>query len=169
MSRTATILLLTEDYAERLSALYEAAEEALNDETPLLLTEAPPYEALKAEYDALKAEAEEAGTRVVLRAIGRKLWREMKAKHPPRTEGDPDVIKQDRLAGVNTDDIEDDLVYASLVEPDLKSRDAYDEWASEMTEGDFQTVLQRAWSLVNVSLIDPKSLPASPMRSSAAS
>jgi hypothetical protein len=115
-------------------------------------------------FNDLRAEAEADGIRVTLKAIGRKEWREIREKHPPRSgEGvDPEVAKQDRLAGVNADTVEDDLVYAALVAPEFKSRDAFNEWVDELPEGDFQAVLQRAWSMVNVARVDPKSLPVSP-------
>lgn len=170
MSRTSSMLLLTGDYADRLNALYAEAQrlERVERSASLRLGEASAYEALRAEYEALKAEAEEAGVRVVLRSLGRRDWRSLKEKHPPRAgEGVSDSdVEADRAAGVNVDTIEDDLVYASLVEPEFTSRAAYDEWADELSEGDFRSIVMRAWSLVNVAAIDPKSLPASQTRRS---
>ena len=116
-------------------------------------------------YAELKEQAEADGLRVVLKAVGRREWRRLKEAHPPRTEGDAEVVKGDRLAGVNVTTVEDDLVYASLVEPAFDNRAQYDEWADELSEGEFQTILRRAWSLANVAQFDPKSLPASPTRS----
>src|SRR5690606_11689229 len=104
-----------------------------------------------------------------LEAIGRRAWRELQEKHPPRTEGDPDTIKSDQMAGVHIKDASDDLVYASLVEPEFSSRAAYDEWADTLSEAEFQTILRRAWELANVSQYDPKSLPASRTRSTGGS
>ncbi|MFT3871065.1 MAG: hypothetical protein QM714_00230 [Nocardioides sp.] len=165
MARTRSLLLMTGDYAERLTALYVAAQNAANDDTPTRIGESP-YADLREEYDALKAEAEENGIRVVMEAVNRKVWRDLKAKHPARTEHpDPEVLKGDRMAGVNTETVEDDLVYASLRTPEFASRAAYDEWADGLSEGDFQTVLAAAWELANGSRFDPKSLPASPTRS----
>lgn len=163
MPRTDTFLLLSGDYAQRLDALGAEFDKAVEKaQTSRRLTDPTWVEQVRADYEALKAEAEAAGTRIVLEAIGRKTWRDLKAKHPPRTEGDPELIKGDRLAGVNTDSVEDDLVYASLTEPAFGSRDAYEEWADRLSEGEFQTILVRAWTLVNVSRVDPKSLPSLP-------
>ena len=165
MAQTATITLLTGDYPDRLNAAFRAAQAAEKDTMPLLNGEEHPYVVLAREYAELKEEAEAAGLRVTLQAVGRRAWRELKVKHPPRTEGDPDDIKGDRLAGVNTSTVDDDLVYASLIEPEFSSRAAYDEWADSLSEGEFQTILRRAWELANIAQFDPKSLPALPTRS----
>jgi hypothetical protein len=167
MPRTTTVHLLTGDYADRLAAIGETAKAALEDNTPLALAEVHPYEALKADYDDLKAEALEAATTVELTAIGRKKWRELKEKHPPRKgeDVDSDTARGDRLAGVNTDSVEDDLVYASLTAPTFKSRDAFDEWADERSEGEWQVLVTRAWELANGARLDPKELPPLPTRS----
>lgn len=174
MSRTSRVLLLSGDYAERLSALYEAALEAAEHEASesasgaRRIGEQSAYTTLRAEHDALREEAERAGTVVVLKALGRKEWRAIKDKHPPRdaAEHGEDVAKADRLAGVNTESVEDDLVYASLVEPEFSSRAAFDEWVDDLSEGEFTTIVNRAWALTNVAMVDPKSLPASLTRSS---
>ena len=167
MPRTTTVHLLTGDYADRLAAIGAQAEAALKDETPLTIAEVHPYEALKAEYDELKAEALEAGTTVTLTAVGRKKWRELKEKHHPRSgdDVDSDTARGDRMAGVNTDRVEDDLVYASLTSPEFKSRDAFDEWADERSEGEWQVLVTRAWELANGARLDPKELPPLPTRS----
>lgn len=166
MAQTATIHLLSGDYPDRLNALWAAAKAAEKDESARTLAEGDPYEALAAEYDALKSEAIAEGKTVKIKAVGRREWRRLKEQHPPRTEGSEDVIKGDRLAGVNVASVEDDLVFVSLIEPEFTSRAAYDEWADELSEGEFQTILQRAWQLANIAQYDPKSLPASPTRSS---
>lgn len=167
MARTTTVHLLTGDYADRLNDLWSAAQSALDDKTPRTALEADPYAELEAEYKALKAEALEAGITVELTAVGRRVWRGLKEKHPPRVgDGvDPDVAKGDRLAGVNTDDVEDDLVQASLVSPEFKTRADFDDWADTLSEGEWQTLVQRAWELANGARLDPKELPSSLTRS----
>jgi hypothetical protein len=165
MAQTATITLLTGDYPDRLNTLWQAAQAAKEDKGELLAGEEHPFDVLAREYADLKAEAEENGLRVVIKAVGRREWRRLKEAHPPRTDGDPEVVKGDRLAGVNTSTVEDDLVHASLLEPAFSSRAAYDDWADDLSEGEFQTILRRAWELANIAQYDPKSLPASPTRS----
>lgn len=172
MARTDKVVLLTGDYAQRLDALYQQATAALNDESPKTLAEGDPYADLESSYKTLKAEAISAATVVEMTAIARPVWRELKRKYPPRTEGSKELIEGDRLGGVNTDEVEDDLVHASVTgvaekgKPvALTSRGAFDEWANTLSEGEWQTVLTKAWELANGARFDPKSLPASRTRS----
>lgn len=177
MAQTRTITFPDGDYANRLNVAYAAWAQAVEDEQKgkaeaLLATEEPASEVLRVEYEALKAEAEadarEKRRVVTLRALGRAKWRDLKGKHPIRVKGegvDDDTAKGDRLAGVNTDTVEDDLVFASISEPMFTDRPDYDGWVDELSEGEFQTLLRAAWSLVNVAQIDPKSLPSSLTRS----
>lgn len=162
MARTARVHLLTDDYAERLSALYGAIVEASGSEERPATTalEGDPVAALRNEYDALREEAEREGVLVELRSVPRSAWRRLREKHPPRTEGDPDDVKGDRMAGVNLSTVEDDLVYASLTFPPMTSRGAFDEWVDDLSPGDFQTLLARAFELTTGSRFDPKPLPA---------
>lgn len=173
MAQTVTRTFPDGDYASRLNALYAAYQEALKAEKdgkapPLLEGELSPADELAHEYGELKAEADADAAQkrrvVTLRAIGRRGWRDLKSKHPPRTEGDEDVVRGDRLATLNTDTVEDDLVFASVIEPQFTSRQAFDEWADELSEGEFQILVKDAWNLVNVASFDPKSLRPSQTR-----
>jgi hypothetical protein len=175
MAQTITRTFPDGDYPSRLNLAYAAYQAACQDEqkngppSDLLAGEQSPADQLAAEYQALKAEAEadaaEKRRVVTLRAVGRQVWRDLKKKHPPRTEGDEDTVKGDRRATVNTDTVEDDLVHVSVVEPKFTSRAAFDEWADDLSEGEFQILVQTAWELVNVAQFDPKSLPPSQIRS----
>lgn len=177
MAQTITRVIPDGDYPQRLSDLYSAAMAAKKDEDdgkglPLLNGEVAASIALSEEHAALKAEAEEdarSKNRVVtLRALGRQKWRELKQAHPVRVgdDVDEDTKKGDRLAGLNTSTVEDDLVFAAISEPKFDSRDDYNRWANEdISEGEFQMLLRDAWSLVNVAQVDPKSLPPSQTRS----
>lgn len=183
MAQQVTITLLSGDYPQRLLKAAEAAYNARNDKVELLASEVHPAETLGAEYEALRVESEEAGTRVVLEAVGRKTWRRLKAIHPIRTEPDVDAetAKGDRLTGVNTESIEDDLLHASVIEPSeykcahdqpdtsgactignaCANRVAYTKWAdNDLSEGEFQQVLRKAWTLSQSAVIDPKALPS---------
>lgn len=156
------------DYTDRLNELWGAIQEATGDESgPRLLTEDDTAAELRAVYEDLRDEALTAAKRdrrfVRLQALGRGEMRALKAKHPPRTEGDEDSVKADRIAGMDLKGAEDDLVYASIIEPAFTSRSDFDEWADEvLSDGEFEVILQDAWELANVAQFDPKSLPASP-------
>lgn len=157
------------DFPERLETAYRAAQEALNDSSPRVMLEEDAYTQLKGEYDALREESREAsraaGMYVVLREVSRKDWRQIKADHPPRTDGDPEAVKADRVVGMNTETAEDDLVYAALVEPEFRSRAAFDEWADDLGAGKFAAIAEAAYLLTVGGRRDPKELPASPIRS----
>ena len=168
MSRTKSVLLLGGDYPERLDALYEEARKAEREEsrTEPTLDEVSRYGELREQFEALKVEAEQAGTRVVLRSLNRREWRDLKAKYPPRVEGDEDLVKADRAAGINTDDAVDDMLYAAITSPEFSTRAAFDEWVDDLTPAEFEVLSAEAWKLANVARLDPKSLPELPTRSS---
>lgn len=168
------------DYPQRLSDLYAALDAAEKDERngtspELLQGERSPFEELAEEYRTLKAEAEadaeEKRRIVVLRAVGRGKWRELKQRHAPRSgEGvDEETAKGDRLAGVNTDTVGDDLLFAAIQQPMFSSRGDFDDWLDELSEGEFNILLRDAWALVNGASFDPKPPPSSPTRSNGTS
>lgn len=171
---TRTLLLLGGDYAERLDRLYDAITDAQRDDEgedgpARTMMEAHPVQALEQEYNDLKtaaeAEAREARREVTLLAIGRRQWRELKEKYPPRTEGSDEQVRGDRLIGLDTDAAVDDVVYASIVAPEFKSRDAFDEWADDLSPGEWKLLSEHAWSLAVGVRHDPKSPPGSATRS----
>ena len=164
MPRTDKLILLTGDYAQRLDALYGQAQDALEDTSARTMLDEDPYTALLEDYKALKAEAEAEGITVEFRSLGRNEWRDIKAKHPPRTEGEEHEVNADRIAGFNVDSVQDDLVFACVTSPEFSSRAAFDEWAGDLSDGEWNEVVERAFA-VNGARFDPKSLPASPTRS----
>lgn len=166
MARSLTVHLLTGDYSDRLDALWAEVNRALDDKTPRTMAEEDPAVALGADYKALREEALAQATTVTLTSVSRRVWRELKAKYPPRSgEGvDAETAKEDRASGVNTDAIEDDLVYATVTSPEFSSRAAFDEWADTLSEGEWQTLLIRSWELANGARMDPKELPSSATR-----
>jgi hypothetical protein len=164
MARTTTVHLLSGDYPDRLDKLVREAEAAANSNIASTMLES---DDLDARYQALKAEAITAGTTVNLAAVGRKTWRGLKEKHPPRSEPavDKATAEGDRMAGVDTDGVEDDLVYESIrawqVESGEKddrvsSRSSFDEWADTLSEGEWQVIVIKAWELANGARLDPK-------------
>lgn len=168
MARTSTIILLTGDYAERLDALYAEAVKA--DEASgrgnRRTADKRRYEKLRADFEELKAEAEESGIKVVIQALDRRKSKELKKKYPPRTDGDPVELKADRSLSLNVEAAEEDLVAWSVVYPEFASREAFDEWAWSLSEADYRAVANRAWDVYTTVRTDPKSLPPLPTPSS---
>ena len=165
MARTETHFIWTGDYVERLDRLLRAAEAAKDDKAPLLGGEEHPYDVLKAEYEALRAEADQNGQRVVVRGLDDAEWDELADAHPPRT--DEAFAEKDAALGFNERAGMRPLIYAALVEPKFDSRAKFDEWVRSlgMTRGDLIALGMRAWRLTNeVDVLDPKSLRALPSR-----
>lgn len=183
MSDNKVIDLLSEDYAQRLEALWQAVERASRDEAKaeasgapsgLTLDEIPASAQLAEQYEKLRVEAIEdakANGRHVEMRLERKAWRELKEKHPPRAgEGyEQSDIDADRTAGLNVETASDDLLYAAIVEPVFTSRGAFDEWADRLTNGQFTTLVLAAWEHANNARYNPKALPGSLTRSFATS
>lgn len=166
------------DYMTRLNELWAAYNAAIEDEAKetggeaRLMLEGSASEELREQYEALRDESKQAARdarRLVrLEGVSRSKKRELGRKFPPRKEGaDDDTLKADESAGMNLDAVEDDLLYATIIEPEFKNRADFDEWADEaLTEGEFQLLVRDAWQLANVAQFDPKSLPASPTQRS---
>lgn len=165
------------DYMERLNTLWAAYNAAVEDEAKesggeaRLMLEGSASETLREQYEALRAESTDAAKEsrrfVRLQGVSRSVKRELERKHPPRTEGeDEDTLKADRAAGMNLATVDDDLLYASVIEPEFKGRADFDEWADDLTDGEFQVLVRDAWTLANVAQFDPKSLPALPTQRS---
>lgn len=172
------------DYRTRLESVEKAALRAAKDKTPLTALETHPYEELRQEFNALRAEAEaaadEAGLLVVFDSLGRGLMRKLKARHPAR-----DGESADRLFNANMESIQDDLVHAMLVKPEKATcardqriatepcgednpcsrRAAFAEWAEWLGYGEWNlTAVSATEHLIAVSG-DPKELPPLPTQS----
>lgn len=156
MATVEKVPFFTEDYGQRLEALETALDLARKDAArgqgdgaPRTMLEADPVAELEEQLDALYAEALSKATVVTLAPVKRDAWRKLKEAHPPR-KGD-DVPEDDRKAdasqGFNVSTIDDDLVYACVVEPEFKSRAAFDEWAGELAAGEWQTLVNTAWEI----------------------
>lgn len=164
MPRTETHFIWTEDYADRLATLYAAVEAAAKEQQqPLLQNEAHPYDTLKDEYLSLKAEAEAAGHRVVVRGLRDDEWDALVAAHPPREEGP--AAEGDKALGIDESTGMRPMILAALVEPKLESRSRFDDWIVEMeiSRGELNAIGMKAWRLTNgMGLVDPKLLPPLP-------
>lgn len=150
---------------ERLLAAHQAALAASDKDGPSTDTmlDDDPVAALREEYMAAR---EAAVFKVWARPLSRREMRELKAQFPPRTTGDEDDLNADRRAGLNVDEAEDDIVCRALVEPAFASRAAYDEWADAQPPGMLGKVMIDVWEATTGVIINPKSLPASPIQNS---
>ena len=163
--RTEEHFIWTGDYATRLARLRAAAEAAREDKTPLINGEAHPYDEIAEEYEALKAEADGNGLRLVLRGLRDDEWDALVDEFPPRT--DEAHAESDKAWGLNERTSLRPLVYAGLVEPRLASRAEFDAWVVEqgLTRGDLHGAAIKVWSMTNGGgLPDPQLLSPLPTR-----
>lgn len=187
--------LFVDDYEDRLNRAYGAVMAAENSKVTLLIGEDHPAVALAEEYRALREEANAAaaaaGRFYQVRLIPRGEWKQLAVAHPVRTEHeDPDEVQADRLAGLNTESVREDLLHAALVQPPAmacqhdqdqgdaictttnpcSARGAFDAWIlEEISDGEYEAMVQEAWTLANSARLDPKALPSSPTTTSDAS
>lgn len=104
--------------------------------------------------------------RVTRPSDARPSFADLKAKHPPRTDGpDGGLMREDMLAGfVNTTTFPDPLVRWSIIEPELTEA----EWDElPLSQGQFDQLVDAAWNLNQAKVDVPfSSAGSSPSRSS---
>lgn len=155
--RTAVVTIYQGDYLDRIVDLERRADAARDAEDGLPLTngESPKYLQLASEHDALVAEAEESAVRVRVKALPRHEWTAMIAKHPPRTVAKDKITKQeearDAMVGVNESTFMEELVPASVIEPDLSADDL-----AQLSFGHFNNLYLTAFALNRTVGSDPK-------------
>lgn len=162
MARTQEVWFYVGDYEQKLETLLRAAEAAEKDagRSQRRLLDNPTYKQLIDEFNALQEEAKANSRKVTLKAANRKIVRDLRATHPPRTEGTDEVKQVDQIYGMNVESAQEDLVYQTLVEPTFETRAAFDEWAlEELDEAEFSKLAATALQMV-VAAPDPKSLRA---------
>jgi hypothetical protein len=155
--RTETVVILQGDDEAALRqarAKAESLDPKKKPAAPRLLSDASPdaaYAEAAAEADRIADEANERGIKVVMRSLGRRTWRDLVAKHPPR-ENEPG---DDRM-GVNADTFGEEIVVACMVSPEF-GRDAdRDEFLDNLSEAQFGLLENVAWSLNTRTGADPK-------------
>lgn len=156
--RTRTIILLQGEDQDRLDELdaevdrlEAAAKRATASRAPATLDEADPLPDARAELEAFAAEAQERGEKVVVRAVGRKVWRELVGKHGPRDGND-----NDKAVGVNEDTFPDALVPACIASPVFTSEVKRDEFLDGLSSAQFDQIYYTAFALNRTTGADPK-------------
>ena len=133
--RTSTVLLFQGDDLAKIAELRKAAEAEQSDTR--LMGELSAAQ----EHDEFVKEAEARAVRVVLKALGRKQWRNLVAAHPPRPN-----VEADESLGVNDETFGEALVLASLVEPALSGTEA-EEFLDSLRSADFDLLYATAFAL----------------------
>jgi len=159
--RTETVIVLQGDDDEKLRHLKAEvarieASKPKKDVLARTLSDADPLQAWEAEkkaaeaaHDKFAAQAEKRGVKVILRAVGRKTWRDLVAKHPPRPANDTD-----EEVGANADDLQEELVPLCMASP-VGSKEEIAAFLDSLSEGQFGALAVKAHGLNMGRTADP--------------
>ena len=119
------------------------------------LTGNPEARKIAERIEAVREEMQDSTIEFVLQALPRRSFQKFCVAHPPRDGND-----EDRALGFNTETFHDDLVRASIVEPEL-SDEQWETLADRMTSAQWQEFVT-ASQLLNIEKVSvPFSLSAS--------
>jgi hypothetical protein len=153
-ARTARVKIYQGDDLAEIAALDRAARSARGsgqDSASMLMADQAEWFRLAQEHDALVDEAEKRVTVVVLRALGRRQWRELVEKHPPRTGNETDAA-----VGVDESTFPDVIVPACMVEPVHATDVDREAFLDSLSSADFDRLYLTAFSLNRAQGADPK-------------
>lgn len=154
--RRATVLLFQGDDRERLEELLADIESttAVAAATPSRIgdTDTDALAALQA-YNAFVEEAKERAVKVVVQALGRRKWRDLRREHTTTSE-DGEELDQEGFADV--------LVPASVVEPQFDTRAELEAFLDELNDADFSRLFTAAYAVnYTAGVVDPKAFSVS--------
>lgn len=172
--RTTTVVIYQGDDLDRLAELRRAVDVARRHDAESEgarrggdTLEAPVAEAA---YDAFVDEAAERAVEVRLEAVGRKVFRNLIAEHPPReveVDGKSVPHEDDALYEVNVESFPDALLPLSLRAPEFASEVERTRFLEDLSDGDFERLFNAAFWLNKAPGGDPKDsrFSAEPLRS----
>lgn len=151
--RTETVIILQgedDETLRRLKAEVERTAPKKGQASPVrTLDEPDAHEAAKRAHDEFAEEAKERGVKVILRALGRKSWRDLSAKHPAR-----DGNEDDKASGMNLETLQEELVLLCMASPTgtLEERSAF---LDSLNEGQYGHLAITAYYLNMGRTADP--------------
>jgi hypothetical protein len=184
--RTTKVVIYQGDDDARLAELQERHEQAKAQRAAEFATgtrrgspESPDPAPFKAALEDFITEAAERAEEIELEALGRRKFRELKAKHPARTEVGPDgetrPVRDDAPFGVNVTTFPDALLafdsepYRTIKSPVL-TEDERAEFLDDIADGEFEKLWLTAYYLNTAAGGDPKlSLLSADLESSSSS
>lgn len=134
--RTTTVVLFQGDDLAHIAELLEAVNSAISIDGPRRQGDGNPAQEAAKAHDAFVTEATERAETITLQALPRKQWRELQVKHAAREDND-----EDELYGFNFATMGDDLVPASITEPDYAKSD---EFLDSLSDGQFSRLYSAA-------------------------
>lgn len=126
----------------------QVGERLLGDVDPEVEWEAAKAAAKQA-HDEFAEEAKERGVTVVLRAVGRKTWRDLVARHPAR-----DGNEADKNFGANVDALQEELVPLCMASP-TGTNEERAAFLDSLNEGQFGDLAIKSWGLNIGKTADP--------------
>lgn len=108
---------------------------------------------LRDRMKALDAEIRENTFNFRLRAMPRPAWQRFVNDHPPRRDDAGEIVEDDRDMKLNVDTFYDDLVRASVVDPDASDDATWQEILDSLSDFQYQEFAEACWRL-NRSRID---------------
>ena len=108
-------------------------------------------------YEEFVAEAEPRADVVVVKALGFKKWRALKAEHPARTNDQGETLEADaEIGGLNAETFPEAAVLACLIEPEFSTAADRVEFVEELSLANLTSAFQAAYSLNEFAVTDPK-------------
>lgn len=155
---------------DRLKAEYDAGP---GDEDQAMLHDRAAKRRVAEQMAEVEAQMRAGTVEFRLRALPRRrtpgmakdtvVWGELVERHPPRKTADGRVDPRDAQAGVNSPALLEELVRASIVEPDLSS-EQWEALDAKLSDAQFQQLAWAAWQLNRSEVDVPFSRAASMMR-----
>ena len=168
--RTTSLVIYQGDDMERIADLKRAADVAArtyeaDQKSPARVGDDisdADVQAARDAFDAFVDEASERAVEVKVRALPRKVFRNLMADHPPRVEGDGEEHIDDGPFGVNVETFADALLsydhdgIRSVVEPTFPTSADRQAFLDDLSDGDYSDLFVRAYYLNRNSGADPK-------------
>lgn len=155
---------------DRLKAQYDAGP---GDDDQAMMTERAAKQRVAGQMAEVEREMRAGTVEFRLRALPRRrtpgmdkgqlVWQELVEKHPPRRLPDGKPDPRDSAAGVNLQALFEDLVRASVVEPEL-SAEQWQQLDAKLSDAQFQQLAWAAWQLNRTEVDVPFSRAVSMMR-----
>jgi hypothetical protein len=116
--------------------------------------------------EAIQALMRESTYPVRLRALPGPRFRELHAKHPPRRTDDGEIDKVEQGFDFNVDTFFEPLLRACLIDPEMVSKDDWEQFVAGITDYQFNELAIACLSLNRGKVDIPFSLAASTMKPS---
>lgn len=158
--RQLPLVIFQGDWPILLDEMAQKVDQARTEATPARRVATGKSEAMKLaeQLDEMVAEAEKTGIRLLVQALPRSQWRDLKAKHPPRKDD-----TEDEVFGVNQETLWKDAApfgpgkdqEPCVVDPEFTETE-WAEFADDLSDADYTRLCQVIWEVNERSTSIPK-------------